>query len=101
MNGLLLGLMSAFIAALFTALLTFTITTLSNRKMFKEMVFEALKSHEDKLHQDSMYQYVKSEINEHTENCPASRRFIAVERAMIFLVSKAGGNPKDFGLIGQ
>lgn len=100
MNSFIIGILIAFTAALFTSLLTFTITTIAYRKLFKEMIYEALVSHEEKWHKDSMYHYVESEIDKHEKDCPAFQRFIAVEKAIYFLVVKAGGNPRNYGLVG-
>lgn len=99
MNEVLRVLLIGIITAMFTSLLTFAISTIAYRRIFREMIKEALESHEEKWHQDSMYQYIEKEIEKHEIDCPAFQRFVAVEKAIVFLVVKAGGNPRDYGLV--
>jgi len=95
----LLSLLIAFISAAFTALITFTVTTIAYRKVFKEMIVESLRSHEQQWHQDSLYQYTEKVLREHELSCAAFKRFSSLEKAIVFLVGEAGGNPVDYGLM--
>lgn len=80
----------------FTALLTFTVTTLYDRKVFKAMLQESMVNHEKQMHQATML----SLIEKHEENCAARNDLIPIKMALAFLVAKQpDGDPKRLGLI--
>lgn len=94
------------IATIVSVLFTFFVTTLAYQKAFKSMITEAIKNHKDSLHQDSIYDHVEKELVKHEERCRATSELVAVnskvdkvEKAVIWLVEKQGGNLRDLGLI--
>lgn len=66
------------VVASFTALIVYTINQATNNKR-KDEFFSALR--------------------EHAEDCPAGDRISRIERAVIFLVVKSGGNLQELGLM--
>ena len=83
-----------FVSVIFGGLFTFFITTLTQRKVFKSIAEELTIYHEKIYHKHSMEQLIK----EHTKDCTAVRDVSKLKTGMIWLVSQAGGNPRDLGL---
>lgn len=90
--------MIAIIASVFSTLVTFLVSSLSSRYLLKKMVQEEIKHHNEVFHQDSMYEYVETEIKKHETECIAHKDFDAIKRALIFLVTKQNGSPMELGL---
>lgn len=76
------------------ALISFFITTLSQRKLLNTIAKEITGVHE-KIHHKVP---VIEEIKQHKESCPAQKDYSSVKAALIFLVTKQDGNINDLGL---
>lgn len=90
------------ITAIISALITYFITSLAGNSSSKKQIKEAIENHEKLWHQDSMYKYVDIQLKEHVSSCGiegVKDELSAMRSALIFLVLKQGGNPKDFNLL--
>lgn len=76
------------------ALVTFVVTTLHTRSIQKAIAREITDNHEAIHHKIPVIKQIK----EHNNTCPAANDHKAVRTALIFLVSKAGGDLQDLGL---
>lgn len=99
MAPLLQGIVIAIISMVFGSLLSFFISVLSQRKYFKEAVDGAIQSHIDINHQDSHYQHILKQIQDEKEAREKMELKVeSIEKLMLFIVAKNGGELKDLGL---
>ena len=91
--------------AIFSALLTFFVTTIAYKNKFealkRELALEikaAIATHNEIKHQDSMYVFVGSEIKKHESQCNGGEKIARIEKALVYMITLTGGNPKDAGL---
>jgi len=77
------------------ALISFFITTLTQRKVITQLAKDILLTHEKVHHKQSTIKL----IEKHENNCLAKKGYNALHAGMIFLIIKQGGDPKDLGLI--
>lgn len=82
------------ISVLFGGLFSYFISTLTQRKVFKNIAKELTTYHEQIYHKES----VKDLIKEHEEQCVAVKDIGKLKTGLIWLVSQAGGNPSDIGM---
>lgn len=66
-----------------TALVTYFITSVSQKTSLKELMTE----------------HTRNKLTEHSRDCKAVKRIEKMERAIIYIVVQLGGNPKDLGLL--
>jgi len=78
-----------------TALLTYFVTSLTQKAVIKSIVESAILVHE-KIHHN---QDTNKRLSDHIINCTAIKKVDKIERALIYIVSNLGGNPKELGLI--
>jgi len=90
MTTLIVGL----VCIIMGALLTFFITTLSQRNLFNKIAKDITNVHE-RIHHNIP---IKKAIIEHESKCQAHKEISSIKSALIFLVVKQGGNIKDLGL---
>lgn len=85
------------VSASISALTTFFFTSLANRKALqvtiKEVMNESITAHEKLCHRP------EDSVKLHIETCKAGKRIDKMERALIYIVSQLGGDPKALGLI--
>jgi len=80
------------IVAIVSALLTFTVTTLSMRGSVRTETEAAVNNHVAILHQDSLYEYVESAISKHKLDCGAAKKLEKIEKVVLAIYVKQGGN---------
>lgn len=78
-----------------SALITFFFTNISNRKATKDLINDVVIAHEKLYHSINP----ESSLKEHIVNCKANRKIDKMEKALIYIVSQLGGDPKELGLI--
>lgn len=80
-----------------TALVTFFVTSIANKKSIQNTVQEVMiacvQNHE------KLYHRPEDSMKIHIENCRAGKRVDKMERALIYIVSQLGGDPKTLGLL--
>ena len=64
-------------------LITFFLTSIATRKAIAELAKET----------------VRAAVVEHLSTCPMGSKIAKMERALLYLVVKNGGNPSDMGLL--
>jgi len=87
-------ILTGSVVALVSVLLTFTFTTLASRSTIEK----AIKTHAQIYHQDSMYNYVETEIKEHKENCTASNKIEKIEKIVLAIYAKQGGKIEELDI---
>lgn len=93
------------IAVVFSVLFTFFVTTVSNKEKMDGIINTKISKNID-MHNAINHQVPVPElIDNHENDCPARNEIAEVKEsitimriALIFLVRKAGGEPKDLGL---
>lgn len=84
-EALLIGVLSAIMSSF----ITFFITTIAQRNSVKEMI----DNHEKIWHQDSMYEYVESQLKSHSSVCPANAGLNRMTRMIEHLLALNGVDP--------
>lgn len=77
------------IVAIFSSLLTFTVTKVTSR---------TVRQHEEVFHQDSLYSYTEAEITKHRIACGASEKLKKIEKVVIAIFIKQGGNIEELDI---
>lgn len=97
LEKILIGVLCLIIGGL----VSYFFTTILNRKIFKETVSEAITIHTKIDHKDSPSKLIRV----HESSCNArnnieeiKKTVLVVKTAVIFLVNKAGGDPRNLGL---
>jgi hypothetical protein len=65
---------------------------------FMEKTRNDLLHHVAVSHQEDVRSVAKELMSEHVSICGGSVRLLRIERALVFLVTKAGGSPRDLEL---
>lgn len=94
------------LCTIISALVVFFVVTVSNKEKMNDMIVDKMIEN-TRVHNAIKHQYpVTQLIDEHKKDCVANSEIIEVKEsiivmrtALIFLVRKAGGEPKDLGLI--
>jgi hypothetical protein len=97
----LTGIISALISYFFTMQASKKSTTTQVREVREELmrtITETIVHHNEANHKDDLRTAIKMAISEHVEMCGGSERLPRIERALVFLVTRAGGSPSDLGL---
>lgn len=89
-GALVIGLISMITGAL----LSYFITTLSQQNMINKIAKSITDVHEKVHHQKP----VQDLIVTHKSDCEASKNLPAIRSALIFLVTKQGGDIRDLGI---
>lgn len=76
-------------------LATFLVTTLADRRLFKEMLKEYISNHEKQMHQST----TAALIEKHEANCVARKDITSIKMALACLLSKYNEDPEKFGLL--
>lgn len=106
MSPIIQTVVTGVLVAIIASLLTFFVTTLSNKewlhKIVSSKIDKQIEIHNKIAHVQNVYDVIK----EHEGSCEAftdirevKEKMIALQVGVIFLVKEAGGNPKDLGLI--
>ena len=95
MNNLVITFGATIIGAVIGALISFFVTTLSQRKMFTDISQTMIDVHVRIAHQHDMEDLIK----QHEKGCNASKDITKLQKGLIFLVGQLGGDPKDIGLL--
>lgn len=82
------------IISLVSVLATFFVTTIAQKSSLKSIVLETIQ-----LEKSYILSEITTRMAEHECTCVARRRVDKMERAMVFLVTHLGGNPKELGLL--
>jgi hypothetical protein len=90
-NTVIIGL----VGAVFGALISFFVTTLTQRKMFSDMASHYVSIHEKIHHKDNMYEHVEGEIVKHKTNCGGSTKIDRIEKLVTALIIQLGGKIED------
>lgn len=112
MQSITITVLVAILAAVFSALITYFIRSVSEKSKVEELTIAikasiegAIKHHEEVYHRDEVVAIVKEGIREHERHCIAPGKLEIIfdklechNTALAFLVSKNGGNPKELGL---
>lgn len=112
MQSFITTILVAILAAVFSALTTYFIRSVSEKRTLdnltialKTNIDNSIKHHEEVYHRDEVVAIVKEGIREHERHCIAPRKLEIIfnklechNTALAFLVSKNGGNPKELGL---
>lgn len=93
------------LCTIISALVVFFIVTVGNKEKMHDIVIDKI-TENTRVHNAIKHQYpVIQLIDEHKKDCIANSEIIEVKEsiivmrtALIFLVRKAGGEPKDIGL---
>jgi hypothetical protein len=92
MHPVLVGIVCSVISVL----LTYTLTTLVDRKVFKAMLDEHILNHEKEHHKKS----IMDMIEKHENTCDARQDLASIKLGLAFLISKQpDGDPRKFGLV--
>jgi hypothetical protein len=94
MNTIITMVTIGIINAVFVALITYFVTSLSHKNVVKTLVKEMISIH-NKIHHQIP---VVKQIEHHENSCIARKDFTVIRSALIFIVTKQGGNPNDLGL---
>lgn len=87
-------ILTSSVVALVSVLLTFTFTTLASRSTIEK----AVKTHVEILHQDSLYQYVETELHKHKADCVASNKIEKIEKIVLAIYVRQGGNIEELDI---
>lgn len=85
-------------ACVVTSLATYFITAVSSRRSLEEQLATALETHLQSAHAVDVSGLVETKLTRHVEHCNGPHRLTRIERALIFLVVKNGGNLSELGL---
>lgn len=85
MNTLIVGIITAVLSVSFGALISFFITTISQRKVTVSIIKELIDTHE-KIHHKTP---VKAMIEEHETKCTASKDIEEMKKGISILVQRA------------
>lgn len=94
MNHTITMLLIGIISASFGVLITYFVTSLSQAKLVKTLTKEMVYIHE-KIHHKKPTDVL---IDKHKKDCKANNDFSLLQSAIIFLVTKQGGNLRELGL---
>lgn len=86
---------TVLITGAITALLTFFITSITQKTAIKSIVDTAVMTHE-KIHHSKDTEKM---LVDHIANCQAINKVDRMEKALIYIVTNLGGDPKELGLI--
>lgn len=87
----------AIVAGLFCSMATALISIIIAPRIFKSLVLEELNHHNTEYHKET----ITMAIATHTKSCVANSQISQIRDAVLWLVIKAGGNPKELGLTGD
>ena len=90
LEKILIGILCLVIGAL----VSYFVTNISNSKVFKETVKEAIHIHNKIKHKDTPSELIAL----HEKKCLANKDYQTIISALQFLVIKMDGNPKELGL---
>jgi hypothetical protein len=90
------------LSCLLSALLTYFVATVISRRGFDVIVRQALDGHLDARHATiisgtEIAATVERRVVQHEMSCNGNQRLVRIERALIWLVVKNGGDLKDLG----
>lgn len=98
-------ILTTILTIVITSIIAFYFTTRSNIKRFNMEINEAFEVHKKIYHESSVYTVIDKVMEKHTDNCEAlnclpeiKESQVVMKGALIFLVTKAGGNPGDLKL---
>ena len=106
---LFVGLFSAILSALLTYFIRSNLER-SRLEVFEEkmqaIVSSSMVKHEQIHHREEVKCIVNEAVSAHERHCPAPQKIEilfseikAVQNGMVFLITKQGGNPKDYNLL--
>lgn len=81
----------SIICSIFAALLTYFITTLTQRKAIAETMKAVIKQHEEVYHKDELVTHVKKAIIEHKATCEGSIQIKKIEKIVLAIYAQNGG----------
>ena len=87
-QALLITILSSLIACALGALISFFITTISQRKVTTSIIKELIVTHEA-IHHPEDKKTTEELIKEHYQNCTASKEIEALQKGIDFLITKA------------
>ena len=98
-------ILTTIVITIISIIITFYFTTRSNIKRFNLEIDAAISIHNKIYHESTVYSIIEKFMDKHILTCEASKCLpeikelqINMKGALIFLVTKAGGNPSDLGL---
>lgn len=95
MSTVVSSIIVALVGCLFGALVTYFVTTISSRKSIEDMAYGVVRQHIKEFHKDDPWKIVEK----HETECPAPPAVKRIERGVLFVVMKLGGNPSELGLV--
>lgn len=98
MDSLAQPILVGVLVAVFTTLVTFTITVISGRGAIEKSVTKGIKVHEQVNHKDSLYTYVQKEIADHKADCNAPVRLRKIEKVVMAIYVQQGGRIEDLDI---
>ena len=98
--SILQAVMVTIVASLISGLATFTFTMIWSRSTLKEKAKDAITTHEKIHHQDSIYKYVKQELDDHKTQCRANNVIDKIEKGVYFLLIKNGASQEELNRMG-
>lgn len=78
-----------------TFLSTYFVTSLINRGSIKMAIEEYKKEHEKNHHQLTP----ERAVQHHIDTCKAANEYNKITKALVYIVTKLGGNPLELGLM--
>jgi len=102
MNTALQMVVVAIITASFTALLTFFLSILSQRRYFRDAIDISLKTHANIHHKKSyedLEKYVNTKVREEREDIEKlTKKLENIDRTLVWLAYKSGAKPEDLNI---
>jgi hypothetical protein len=91
------------LSCVLSTLLTYFITTIVSRRGFDNIVKQYMDTHLEARHAAilsgaDIVATIERRVVQHELTCDGNQRLMRIERALIWLVVKAGGDLKDLGL---
>lgn len=86
------------IVGIFSALLTYFITTIVNKGAIKKAMEEVIRQHEVMYHKDEMPSFVKKAVDEHKSSCAGAQDIKHIKKMVLAIYIKNGGDIKEFEL---
>lgn len=102
MSGSLQIIVVAIISSTFTALLTFFVSVLSQRRYFKDAIDISFKTHVNIHHKKSyedLEKYVNTKVREEREDIEKlTKKLENIDRTLMWLAYKSGAKPEDLNV---